>query len=561
MDSASGAAASLANANQKPFEHWKPGEIPAANRAAMLAKDHKAPDLWQPELSAAGSKAALLAQRDGGNVEIWRPEDTDAGHSAAGQAMRKKGLSPQVGESLSAEAGKRALVAATGAVSGSRKRADSSPITTPAYPDAANSAANALKAANSVSRRPAKTGAAPAPATTSQIDAARIHNQAVTNLSREMYTSHPPVAPEIEEQNKQAGLRAAAVSMAKRMYELQQKQIAEAAERSQPDSQYAASTVHHRSASSASSDDSIQPPKYTNLQEAAKKLAAERLAKLHDEHAAYRTYYGTQAEPHSRKLSVRGRTRRRASSESELNDEERAQQVRAQMSLFSDKLAQVDLKKRQTDRDLLMAAAQRNVKARMSGMDEKVFNETGKVSPAMMEEWEAKAKAKAQAESEVRMVNHGKVHIGGGKFLDQSEVDAIAAAKVQPTLDEITETAEKHRARDEELRQQQLERERLAAEKAADEKERADKTKEEWRRYKGKRHTVTFVHACLIIPQMKRSVKNRPRRMRRRQRRMRQRRRRPKRNERPKKKKHSRSQVLLLLELEQVLLQPSKRQK
>ncbi|KAL9131853.1 MAG: hypothetical protein Q9217_000299 [Psora testacea] len=480
-ESSAGAAASLANKNQKTFEHWKPGEIPAANKAALLAKDYKAEPLWHPELSAAGSKAALLAAKDGGNVNMWRPESTAAGHSAAGQAMRMKGLSPQIHHGHTEEGGKRALVAATGAMSGSRKRSESTPVPPVSYPDAGNSATNALKAANSANR---PSGGQPAPAapTESFINASRIHSQAITNLSREMYTSHPPVAPEVEERNKQAGLRAAAVSMAKQMYDLQQRQIEHSVALRRSDSQYAASTVTDRPRSSESSGETA-PPQYASLQEAAKKLAAERLAKLHDEHAAYRTYYGTQM-PHHKKLSLRGR--RRASSDGLAgdSDEERSKMIRNQMSLFTDTLAQVDRKKRQKDRELLMAAAQRNVRASLCAQDERVFNETGKVTPAMMAEWEAKAKAKVEADSEARLVTHGMVNIGGGKYLDQSEVDAIATAKVQPTLDEITETAERQRARDEELRQQQLERERIAAEKAADDKERAARTKEEWRRFK-----------------------------------------------------------------------------
>ncbi|KAL9098326.1 MAG: hypothetical protein Q9163_005995 [Psora crenata] len=481
-DFSAGAAATLANKNQKSFEHWKPGEIPAANKAALRAKDYKADPLWQPELSAAGSKAALHAAKDGGNVNIWRPQSTDAGHSAAGQAMRMTGLSPKIDYGHTEDGGKRALVAATGAMSGSRKRSGSTPNPPISYPDAGNSSANALKAATSANR---PLRARPAPAAPSQpvINAGRIHNQAITNLSREMYTSHPPVAPEVEEKNKQAGLRAAAVSMAKQMYDLQQKQIEEAAALPRSDSQYAASTVTERPLSSAPSRETAPPPQYANLQEAARKLAAERLAKLHDQHAAYRNYYGTQL-PHHRKISIRGR--KRASSDGHIadSDEERSKQIRDQMSLFTDTLAQVDSKKRQKDRESLMAAAQRNVRASMTAQDERVFNETGKVSPAMMAEWEAKAKAKAEADSEARLVNHGMVNIGGGRYLDQSEVDAIAAAKVQPTLDEITEAAERQRARDEQLRQEQLERERIAAEKAADDKERSARTKEEWRRFR-----------------------------------------------------------------------------
>ena len=486
-DSSAGAAASLANANKKDFEHWKPGELPAANKAAMLAKDYKPDALWQPELSAAGSKAALLANKKGGDVKIWRPEETDAGHSAAGQAMRMKALSPQLDRGYTKDGEKRALMAATQSMATGRRRAGSTPIVpNPEYPDSGNAAANALKAATSVSRGGKPQPAPMAPAGP-QFNAARIHNQAITNMKREMYTSNPPVAPEVEEKNRQTTLRASAIAMAKQMYDLQQRQIEEAAAlRQTSDSQYAAASMHNRPTSSISSDDGKQAPQYANLQEAAQKLAAERLAKLHDEHASYRNYYGAH-QPQNRKLSVRGRVRRRASSDGEVgdDDEDRARQIRSQMSLFTGKLDQVDNKKRQKDRESLLAVAQKNVRASMLGMDQKVFNETGKSSPAMMEEWEAKARAKAQAESETRMVNHGRVNIGGGKFLDQSEIDAIATAKVQPTLDEITVTAEKHRARDEELRQQQLERERIAAEKNMDDKTRANRTKEEWKRFKG----------------------------------------------------------------------------
>jgi hypothetical protein len=107
-------------------------------------------------------------------------------------------------------------------------------------------------------------------------------------------------------------------------------------------------------------------------------------------------------------------------------------------------------------------------------MDEKVFNETGKMSPAMMEDWDNKARQKAAVASQLRMQNHGKVNIGGGKFLDQSEIDAIAMANIKPTLDEINATAEKQRARDEEIRlekdeqrrQSQKEKDRNAENKA-----------------------------------------------------------------------------------------------
>ena len=454
----------------------------------MTAKDYKMAPLWHPEQSAAGSKAALLAQKDGGHVNVWRPETTNAGNSAAGQAMRAKGLVPNVDYGVTEDGERKALLAATGAISGSRKRSGSTPTAKSQYPDSENAASNALNAAT-IANRPPKKAPQPPPAPVGPpIDAKRIHDAAVTNLSREMYTSHPPVAPEIEEQNRQAGLRAAAMSMAKQMYDIQQRTIGEASAGRRPDSHYAAASVHNRADSVASSDDSHNTPTpYVNLQEAARKLAAERLAKLNDEHAAYRNYYGQSPSKPQSKLSIRGRQRRRASSDGQTrgNDEERSKQIRSEMSLFQDKLAHVDAKKRQQDRDSLLAAAQRNVRASMHGMDEKVFSETRKASPAMMEGWEAKAKARAEADSSVRMTNHGKVNIGGGKYLDQSEVDAIAAAKVQPTLDEVSAKAEQQRARDEQIRAEREERARIAREKEEDQKLRDQMTKEEWQRFRG----------------------------------------------------------------------------
>ena len=311
-----------------------------------------------------------------------------------------------------------------------------------------------------------------------------------------MYTSHPPVAPEIEEKNRQAGLRAAAVSMAKQMYDVQQKAIDQSTEGQRPDSHYAATSVHNRPSSIASSDDS-QPaiPQYVNLQEAAQRLAAERLAKLNDEHAAYRNYYGTAMSKPQSKLSIRGRQRRRASSDGQSRDidEEKSKQIRSEMSLFRNKVVEVDKRKQQSDREALIAAAQRNVRASMHGMDEKVYSETGKASPAMMEEWEAKAKLRAEAESKSRMTNHGKVNIGGGKYMDQSEVDAIAAARVQPTIDQVTEKAEQQRARDERIRAEREERERIAAEKSADQKLRDQMTKEEWKRFRSISHIFILI--------------------------------------------------------------------
>jgi hypothetical protein len=468
-DSAAGAAASMGWSNQKPFEHWKPDPSASASAAAVLAKDYKMAPLWKPEQSAYGAKAALMAHRDGGKVEIWQPEPTAWGNSAATQAMKKGNtLSPQLDYGHT-EIGRRgSLIAATGAMSSSRKRAESQPIVAvrpETYPDEANAVANALSAATfanrSASRRSnlsSEAGAVP-----------------FTTMPKEMYTSHPPVVPEVEEQNRQDTLRASAIAMAKQMYTHQQKQF-EAASKAHAAS--GAQAAHRRPSSMSSSED-VVPMRFNSLQEAAQKLAQERLAKLHDEHAQnreYRDYYnaGPQGSSSGQKsrMSLRGRQRKRASSEGSYNeDKEKSNNIRAQMSIFSNNLSQVDEKKRKQDRDALLAAAQRNVTKSLHGMDEKVFADTGKVAPSLLSEWEVKAHAAAQAKSEDRMENYGKVNIGGGKFVNQSEVDLVAARNVQPVLDEINEKAAIEHERQATIKADQEMEKKKAAEKKAREKE------------------------------------------------------------------------------------------
>ena len=461
--SSAGAAASLANNNQKAFEHWKPGALPAAEKAAFLAKDYQADPLWQPELSKAGSKAALLAAQDGGNVQIWLPSESEHGQSAAGLAVNMKSTSPVVDKKVPMDAHRKALLAATGAMSGSRRRSDSAP---PKQSDL--DVPWALKAATTSHRATTRTTtqAQAAPEMSDPaVEASRIHHIAKSNVNRNMYTANPPVSIEVEEKNRQDTLRASAVAMARKMYALQQTAIDEARNEKTShlgDSRTAATASHNRRLSTSSVgtvESTTSYPQYTNLQEAATRLAQERLAKLENEHKAYRDYYG-QSTPSRSKLSRH--LRRRASSDGQLDrvDEEQSRKIRSQMSLFKSRVEEVDERKRQKDREALMAAAQKKVTASMSAMDEKVFNDTGKASPAMMKQWEEQARRRAEADSAVRMENFGKVDVGGGKYLDQTAVEAVARSRLQPTFDDITEKAEAQRARDEELRLDQEEKKR-----------------------------------------------------------------------------------------------------
>lgn len=422
-------------------------------------------ELWQPGLSAAGSKAALLAAKDAGKVELWQYGGSADGNSAAKLAMQKQ-LSPQIDYGYTKDGHSNALLAATKSQRAGRQRAGSTPVAQPAaYPDSANSAHNALNAAT-ISHRAATKAQNPlepdgwdSPAN----QAARLQNVSAGRLDPELFTEHPPIELEKQEKRDQAALRASAISMAKQMYEVQNRvTLGDQQSSSTPaiDGKLFASQV-------------AQPPldikqeamKYIHLQDAAHQLAQERLAKIDKglEGARYREYYGYGNQPRSRLSTRLGR--KRASSDTARNDldsddEENAHRVRNQMSQFNTALATVDAKKQQTDRDNLLAIAQKRVQQSMHEMDEKVYQDTGKVSQAMMDDWEAKARKRATDDAEKREVNKGKTHIGAGKYMDTAEIEAIAQARLQPTFDEISEVAERKRARDEEIRLDKAEQER-----------------------------------------------------------------------------------------------------
>ena len=274
----------------------------------------------------------------------------------------------------------------------------------------------------------------------------------VTTMTRNMFTSNPPVKPEVDEQQNNEKLHQSAVAMARKMYLQQQKSIEQAKE------------------SQAEGSAAGQPTQYLNLQDAAYKQAQERLAKLQNEHQNNRDlqeYYGN-SQPVRRRFSVANKLRRRSSSDGDLNDHQQSERIRQQMSLFSNKLSEVDKSKREKDREALLAAAQRNVKARLQGMDEKVYQDTGMINPSMLDAWELKAQQAAQTRHETRTANKGKVDIGGGKFMSPEEVDAIAAKRVQPVLDDINEKAE-------------VERERLAIIKLEEEAKKAEQEKQKTR--------------------------------------------------------------------------------
>lgn len=489
---AASAAATLGWANQKSPEPWRPDKAPSASAAAALAKDYKPAPKHEPTssngVSSGASKAALLAVGSAGAAlkqttpvqepkksahDSWgssaatqafnavrptsaEPTSVAGGGSAATQAFqsnRNSTIEPvQSSPGKSIEA--RSLAAAKGAMASSRTDSgrpnsmhkDNHTLEASAASSALNGATLAHRNSLMAHKTP-QGGASP-----------------VTNLGRNMYTSHPPVKQETDEER----IHQTAVEMAKKMYQHQQKAMEQN--------------------KNAQNDEDGTPfaGTYLNLQDAAYKQAQERLAKLHNEHQQSRDaqeYYGNSSSPR-RKTSMINKLRRRSDSDPDPDDKARSEKIREQMSMFSNKLSQVDTEKRSKDREALLAAAQRNVKARLQGMDEKVYQETGRRNSSMLSDWELKAQQAAQAKSAARTENQGKIDIGGGKFMTQEEINAIAAKRLQPVLDDINEKAEIERERlatlkaEEDARREELERIRA--------EERAEK--EEVRKAKGKCH-------------------------------------------------------------------------
>ncbi|KAF7546163.1 hypothetical protein G7Z17_g8634 [Cylindrodendrum hubeiense] len=445
---AASAAASLGWANQKTIECWKPDKISSASAAAVLAKDYKMTPAWEPASNSAGTKAALLALGSANTTNktpAQRSPHDGWGSSAASQAFitNRSNSTRQVHPSASTKSlqGQRSLAAAKEAMSGTRPRAISSPAPRPYYSLESMAASSALSGATIAHQASLK----------SKPSVDNGGAVSVTTMTRNMFTSQPPVKPEVDERENNEKLHATAVAMARKMFSQQQK-IADQTKES-----------HGQDSGNASS----KP--YINLQEAAYKQAQERLAKIEDEHQKSREfneYYGSTPTVRHR-FSLSSKLRRRASSDGDLDDRQQTEKIRQQMSLFSNKLSQVDEQKRKKDRETLMATAQRNVTAQLQGMDQKVYEETGQINPTMLTEWELKAHQVAHASHESRNENKGKVDIGGGKFMDPAEVNAIASKRVQPVLDDINEKAAAEHERlaalkmDEEARKAEIEKQKI----------------------------------------------------------------------------------------------------
>lgn len=140
-----------------------------------------------------------------------------------------------------------------------------------------------------------------------------------------------------------------------------------------------------------------------------------------------------------------------------------------------------------TQRDNLIAAARQRAAGHLSAIDDDLRYK----KPFTNIKYTEAALKVAEGNSKKRLENHGKINMGGGMFMTQSEVEAIAQRNVNPVLEQISEKALKQREEDEERRaaeEAEKERKRKAdleeRQKRAEEKRVANEQKAEDKRIK-----------------------------------------------------------------------------
>lgn len=187
------------------------------------------------------------------------------------------------------------------------------------------------------------------------------------------------------------------------------------------------------------------------LQQAAKKKADDRLSSI----------FNSRSLPASRNA---------AAAAANLSHEEDNVRVARDREVLETALQQ---------QDAIMKVAKSRADKRINDIDEEVFYK----NPTLNLKYYTAALAVAEEKGKQRLVNHGKIDIGGGKFMSQSDIDAIAERNVRPVINEITEKAQAQRQADEERRIAEEEERRRKAEadrllkeqKMAERKEKKDR--------------------------------------------------------------------------------------
>ncbi|KAM5449413.1 Eisosome assembly protein [Microsporum audouinii] len=372
--SPAGAAASYVTRGSYP----RPGQSTKQDVSSISKKGEE-------RLSSIGSKTAYRSFRD-------------SGVSGFGDETIKEGDS-------------EAKMAATGAMSTSRKRVES--MASPS--DGVSDLAGALSAAT-ISHRVSQHGR---PTTEKkvefQINPKKLYNPAVTNIRREMYTSHPPVAVTLDENRKRDTLQAAAVSMAQQMYAIIPKEDLQDIETSsftmeEPEGQ----ASHRQSLQRGREGDELEASsslaRSSNYRPRPQYFAATRVRPLSSSSADSGRYFGRQAK------------------------QARSQSRRNKHEVYYD--------------NNTIDAAQRNVKKMMENIDNHIYNYHSRPSPAIMREWERQANERVLANRDPSSFEVGPEQMRAGEpLVPARNVDDMARARVRPALYDIDDQVAARKSR------------------------------------------------------------------------------------------------------------------
>ncbi|KAJ0420663.1 hypothetical protein BJY00DRAFT_283807 [Aspergillus carlsbadensis] len=390
----------------------------------------------RPGLSNASAAAALIAHA--------RKRDLGGKQPAAHVADRQKAASPSYG-GYPYQAAMYAVREGrnTAGTHGTRRRADSAP----------SEAARASAAAR------IDNPSDPFDDLDKYMNASRIQN---AHMNRKMFTATPPVAPELEDHRRRSILEAASMSMAKDMYAtIQSKEAGSAGPQRLPTRARSQRSPSTQDAATLQQASTMMLHQALNLQDVAQKRAAEKLARLEDETAGYRNYYGIERQPTRSSFVLR---RRRGSDETEHYDAERSKEIRTQMTALRSKLDAVD-EKREKDRASLLELARKNVDATMQDIERRMYAEGGR-TVAMQKYLDEKAQERAQQgiqEMDAQYMADGRVNISAQKYVEMADVEDLARHRLQPTFDEIEELAQSQKAREVEARLDEEQRQHLLA--------------------------------------------------------------------------------------------------
>lgn len=450
------AGAIIAHSRSRSYRDRK-GKQRATERPQSLVRDyHDVEALHQGQYTRDGFQAASTAVRESQPPEPVPPP-------TRGMSCDVPGSQDDEHHTVEHE---RALRAASGAFVNSRRKAESPPTPKPrARQDVTVSAASAADAIRRSQHRgdedvlslPEITGS----------DAVKLHHAA--NESARHTITEPLY--KLEGQDKRSVERAAAVSLSRDMEDPSKK-------REELPSMHGARDGVDRSRSQrVTVSDPAAVQRAILLQYAAETRAADRIAEMQTDLTEYQRYYGTEPpsrQPRSRLSVRRRRTRTPSVGDTSMVDVERSAEIRNQMSTLQERLNEVDEQK-QKDRDQLMDAAKKNVDAAIREMELQIYAETGRAPASMQKGLEEAAMERAEVDTEAHLDYGDMIDLGAGQLMDPNELEATARQRVQPTLHEMDDRVDEHRAReveerldrDEEARREQLDREREASLRAS----------------------------------------------------------------------------------------------